>query len=378
MEAIGRLTGGVAHDFNNLLTAIRGFAQFALDEQLPSSRARDDIEQILQAADRAATLTRQLLAFSRRQVLQPQVLNVNDVLINLQKILSRVLGEDVEVQFFLEPVLAPVVVDPGQLEQVIMNLVVNARDAMPEGGLLTIETTNARIDEAFAVTHFDAVPGDYVKISISDTGSGMTPEVIARIFEPFFSTKDRDRGTGLGLATSYGIIRQSGGYIGVYSEPGRGSTFKVFLPRATEVEHHEPRAEPETLTRLQGSETILVIEDDDRVRRVSAGALVRSGYRVLEARSAEAALALFREHRDEIHLVVSDVVLPRMNGPALVRELQAIRPDIRVLYVSGYTENAINQMGTLEPSVELLEKPFAPDALVRRVRTVLDRRPGAP
>ncbi len=378
MEAVGRLAGGVAHDFNNLLTAIRGFAQFALDEQLPSSRARDDIEQILQAADRAATLTRQLLAFSRRQVLQPQVLNVNDVLINLQKILSRVLGEDVEVQFFLEPVLAPVVVDPGQLEQVIMNLVVNARDAMPEGGLLTIETTNARIDEAFAVTHFDAVPGDYVKISINDTGSGMTPEVIARIFEPFFSTKDRDRGTGLGLATSYGIIRQSGGYIGVYSEPGRGSTFKVFLPRATEVEHHEPRAEPETLTRLQGSETILVIEDDDRVRRVSAGALVRSGYRVLEARSAEAALALFREHRDEIHLVVSDVVLPRMNGPALVRELQAIRPDIRVLYVSGYTENAINQMGTLEPSVELLEKPFAPDALVRRVRTVLDRRPGAP
>jgi two-component system, cell cycle sensor histidine kinase and response regulator CckA len=378
MEAVGRLAGGVAHDFNNLLTAMRGFAQFALDEQLPSSPARDDIEQILLATDRAASLTRQLLAFSRRQVLQPHVVNVNDVLTNLQKILSRVLGEDVEVQFFLDPALAPVVVDPGQLEQVIMNLVVNARDAMPEGGLLTIETTNARIDDAFAASHFEAVPGDYVRISISDTGIGMSAEVMARIFEPFFSTKDRDRGTGLGLATSYGIIRQSGGYIGVYSEPGRGTAFKVLLPRAAADDATVTPAPPEPSSRLQGDETILVIEDDDRVRRVSTGALLRSGFRVLEARTAEVARTLFREHHREIDLVVSDVVLPRMNGPALVRELQAIRADIPVLYVSGYTENALQHIGSLDARVQLLEKPFAPDALVRRVRAILDLRPGAP
>jgi len=373
MEAVGRLAGGVAHDFNNLLTAIRGFASFALDDQLPSSRARDDIEQILQAADRAAALTRQLLAFSRRQVLQPQLVSVNEILRNLQKMLARVLGEDVEVQTFLDDDVAAVVVDPGQLEQVIMNLVVNARDAMPSGGLLTIETANVFLDEAYAETHVHANTGEHVMIAITDSGIGMDATTMARIFEPFFSTKERDKGTGLGLATSYGIIRQSGGHIWVYSEPGKGSTFKVYLPRATGEDAIAPRTTSEVATRLSGNETILVVEDDDRVRRVSTGALTRHGYHVLEARSAESALNVFRAEEERIAMVVSDIVLPRMSGLALVKAMRKRRPELRVLYVSGYTENAFLQSGTFDPGMELLEKPFAPEALARRVRSILDR-----
>jgi len=373
MEAVGRLAGGVAHDFNNLLTAIRGFASFALDDQLPSSRARDDIEQILQAADRAAALTRQLLAFSRRQVLQPQLVHVNEILRNLQKMLARVLGEDVEVQTFLDNDIAAVVVDPGQLEQVIMNLVVNARDAMPNGGLLTIETANVFLDEVYAETHADASAGEHVMIAITDSGIGMDTATMARIFEPFFSTKERDKGTGLGLATSYGIVRQSGGHIWVYSEPGKGSTFKVYLPRAADPDWVAPTAASETATRLSGNETILVVEDDDRVRRVSTGALTRHGYHVLEARSAESALNVFSAEEGRIAMVVSDIVLPRMSGIALVKEMRQRRPNLRVLYVSGYTENAFLQSGTFDPGMELLEKPFAPEALARRVRAILDR-----
>jgi two-component system cell cycle sensor histidine kinase/response regulator CckA len=373
MEAVGRLAGGVAHDFNNLLTAIRGFASFARDAQLPSSRAREDIDQILQASDRAAALTRQLLAFSRRQVLQPQLVNVNEILGNLQKMLTRVLGEDVEVQTFLDRTIAAVTVDPGQFEQVIMNLVVNARDAMPGGGLLTIETANILLDSAYAETHADASPGPHVMIAITDSGTGMDSHTMSRIFEPFFSTKDRDRGTGLGLATSYGIIRQSGGHIWVYSEPGKGSTFKVYLPCATDDDIPTPHQLPETPTQLGGHETVLVVEDDDRVRRVSSGALTRHGYRVLEAHSAESALALFRDERDHIAMVVSDIVLPRMSGLALAQEMRQLQPSLRVLYVSGYTENAFLRSGAIEPGMELLEKPFAPEELARRVRTILDR-----
>jgi len=373
MEAVGRLAGGVAHDFNNLLTAIRGFASFALDEQLPASRARDDIEQILHASDRAAALTRQLLAFSRRQVLLPQLVDVNESLGSLQRMLARVLGEDVEVQTFLDPSAARVLVDPGQFEQVIMNLVVNARDAMPDGGLLTIETSNVHLDSAYTESHVDASVGDHVAIAITDTGAGMDPRTMARIFEPFFSTKDRDKGTGLGLATTYGIVKQSGGHIWVYSEPGKGSTFKVYLPRAVDELPGTGVPSLESPGSVDGTEIVLVVEDDDRVRRVSTSALQRHGYRVLEARSAEVALSIFREHQDEIDIVVSDVVLPRMSGPLLVQALRVMRSNLPVLFVSGYTENAFLQAGALSQGSELLEKPFAPGALVRRVRAVLDR-----
>ena len=375
MEAVGRLAGGVSHDFNNLLTAIRGFASFALDEQLPNSRAREDIEQILQAADRAAALTRQLLAFSRRQVLQPQLVSVNDILNNLQRMLTRVLGEDVDVRTNLDATLPMVTVDPGQLEQVIMNLVVNARDAMPRGGILTIETSHVVLDTSYAESHIDASPGDHVMIAISDTGIGMDAQTMKRIFEPFFSTKERDKGTGLGLATSYGIIQQSGGHILVYSEPGRGSTFKVYLPRAVDDDIAVGRPTPVSAFQLGGSETILLVEDDDRVRRVSANALKRHGYRVLEARSAETALMAYMEHRDRIDMVVSDVVLPRKSGPALLQELHLLRSDLPVLFVSGYTENAFLASGEGNRDFELLEKPFAPDVLVRHVRAILDRPP---
>jgi PAS domain S-box-containing protein len=377
MEAVGRLAGGVAHDFNNLLTAIRGFASFALDEQLPNSRARDDIEQILQASDRAAALTRQLLAFSRRQVLQPQLVSVNEILGNLQRMLARVLGEDIEVVTALDPAVWAVVVDPGQLEQVIMNLVVNARDAMPEGGLLTIGTANVVLDASYAESHVGATAGDHVLITITDTGIGMDARTMERIFEPFFSTKERDKGTGLGLATSYGIIQQSGGHIGVTSTPERGSTFRVYLPRALDDDGTTVRAPTELSMHLDGNETILVVEDDDRVRRVSVAALQRHGYRVLESRTAEAAQLLFNEHHASIDMVVSDVVLPRKSGPSLAHDLRALRPDLRVLFVSGYTENAFLSSGAVEPGIELLEKPFTPETLVRHVRAILDRPRGS-
>ncbi|MBK6485336.1 MAG: PAS domain S-box protein [Gemmatimonadetes bacterium] len=375
MEAVGRLAGGVAHDFNNILTAIRGFATFALDEQLPSSRAREDIDQILQASDRAAALTRQLLAFSRRQVLQPQLVDVNESIGNLHRMLTRVLGEDVEVRTRLDRTLRAVTVDPGQLEQVIMNLVVNARDAMPQGGVVTIETSRADLDEAYVAAHLGASIGDHVLIAISDSGVGMDSATLERIFEPFFSTKDRDKGTGLGLATSYGIIQQSGGHIRVESEPGKGSTFNVYLPGANEAPMSLARPVPERRLRLRGTETVLVVEDDDRVRRVSVGALERHGYRVLEARSAEQGFAVFTAHGAAIDIVVSDVVLPRKSGPTLALELRALRPDLRVLFVSGYTENEFQLSGAMEPGIELLEKPFSPETLVRLVRDVLDRPP---
>ncbi len=373
MEAVGQLAGGVAHDFNNLLTVINGYSNLLLNQLEPGDPDRDLIAEIRHAGERAETLTRQLLAFSRRQVLQPQLVNVNEILGNLQKMLTRVLGEDVEVQTFLDRTIAAVTVDPGQFEQVIMNLVVNARDAMPGGGLLTIETANILLDSAYAETHADASPGPHVMIAITDSGTGMDSHTMSRIFEPFFSTKDRDRGTGLGLATSYGIIRQSGGHIWVYSEPGKGSTFKVYLPCATDDDIPTPHQLPETPTQLGGHETVLVVEDDDRVRRVSSGALTRHGYRVLEAHSAESALALFRDERDHIAMVVSDIVLPRMSGLALAQEMRQLQPSLRVLYVSGYTENAFLRSGAIEPGMELLEKPFAPEELARRVRTILDR-----
>ena len=369
LEAIGRLAGGVAHDFNNVLTAIHGFATFALEDLPSDSGSRADLDEILQAIDRAATLTRHLLAFSRHQVLQPQLVDVNDSLRALQKMLVRVLGEDVDLQSFLAPQLPLVLVDPGQLEQVILNLVVNARDAMPEGGLLTIETSIAVLDDDHRLP-----AGEFVVIAVSDTGVGMEAHTRERIFEPFFSTKDRDKGTGLGLATSYGIIQQSGGHISVYSEVGRGSTFKIFLPRAAEEGVVAAAIAPDATAPLDGHETVLLVEDDERVRRVSVTAFKRHGYVVIEARAAEPALATFREGVHAIDAVVTDIVLPRMNGAQLAKELRAIRPELPILFVSGFTENAFTRSGDMQPGIELLEKPFAPEALVRRVRTMLDRR----
>ncbi|MFP5354508.1 MAG: PAS domain S-box protein [Gemmatimonadota bacterium] len=367
LEAIGRLAGGVAHDFNNVLTAIHGFATFALDEQPSASQSREDLGEILQAIDRAATLTRHLLAFSRRQVLQPQLVDVNEHLRRLHNMLGRVLGEDVELQTFLAPRLPLVLVDPGQFEQVILNLVVNARDAMPDGGLLTIETSSI-VSEPDHATPSELSEGEYVVIAVTDTGTGMEAHTLERIFEPFFSTKDRDKGTGLGLATSYGIIEQSGGHISVYSELGRGSTFRILLPRAVDDEVIAAPVIADGPTSLAGHETLLLVEDDERVRRVSVTALKRHGYSVMEARTAEAALATFREEVHAIDAVVTDIVLPRMNGAQLARELRSIRPELPILFVSGFTENAFTRAGDVQPGIDLLEKPFAPEALVRRVR----------
>lgn len=373
LEAIGRLAGGVAHDFNNVLTAIHGFATFALEELPPASPSRDDLVEILQGVDRAATLTRHLLAFSRHQAMQPQLVDVNDSLRALEKMLVRVLGEDVDLQTFLAPHLPLILVDPGQFEQVILNLVVNARDAMPDGGLLTIETS-VTVNEAEPESPSGTLAGECVVIAVTDTGTGMESYTLEHIFEPFFTTKDRDKGTGLGLATSYGIIQQSGGHLMVYSEIGRGSTFKIVLPSAVEDGVEAAELPPDATAPLTGHETVLLVEDDERVRRVSITALKRHGYVVIEARAAETALATFRQRKDAIDAVVTDIMLPRMSGAQLVKELRAIRPELPILLISGFTENAFTRTGNRPAGIELLEKPFAPEALVRRVRTILDRR----
>ena len=372
MEAVGRLAGGIAHDFNNLLTAIRGFATFALEAQLPRSPAREDLEQILAASDRAAALTRQLLAFSRRQVLQPESLNLNQLLRGLGQLFSRVVPAHIDIRYYLDEDVWPVFVDAGQFEQVIVNLVVNARDAMPGGGLITIETGNATLTDDYVQTHHGSSAGDFVVVTITDSGIGMDPRTLGRIFEPFFTTKEREQGTGLGLATTYGIVRQSGGHIWVYSEPQHGSSFKVYLPRSAEAPGRLQAEQVET-RRVEGTETVLLVEDDDRVRRVASVALGRHGYRVLEAATPEEALDLFARHLHHVQLVVSDVVLPRTGGPELFRKLAMRKSSLRVLFISGYTENAIVHHGRLDHGVELLEKPFAPEALVRKVREVLDR-----
>jgi PAS domain S-box-containing protein len=372
MEAVGRLAGGVAHDFNNILTAITGYADLLLEDLPAGDTRRPDVDEIRKAAERAAGLTRQLLAFSRQQVMQVQALDLNALVVESERMLGRLLGEDIQVATALAPDLGAVKADPGQLEQVIMNLAVNARDAMPEGGKLTFETANVELDELYSREHFPAGPGSYVMLAVSDTGVGMSEDTQAHLFEPFFTTKEKGKGTGLGLATVYGIVKQTGGFIWVYTELGLGSTFKIYLPRADESP--QPRWAAPSVGPADGTETVLVAEDEAAVRAVARQALARHGYTVLEAPTAEAALDVASRHSGTIHLLLTDVVMPGMGGRDLARRLTALRPDIRTIYMSGYTEDAITRHGVLEPGLVYVQKPFGPEALARRVREVLDAR----
>jgi two-component system cell cycle sensor histidine kinase/response regulator CckA len=372
MEAIGRLAGSVAHDFNNLLSVILSYSTLVLGELKAVDPLRADVEAIKRAGERAAELTHQLLAFSRRQVLAPKIVDLNDVVRQSERMLQRLLGEDIELVTRLNRCASKVKVDPGQIDQVIMNLALNARDAMPNGGKLTIETNDAVLDEAYALDHFGVRSGAHVMLAISDTGVGMDKETQSRIFEPFFTTKSPGKGTGLGLSTVFGIVQQSGGHVWVYSEPGAGASFKVYLPKAAEGElPHIEQPEPAT---LEGSETILLVEDQEEVRRVACEVLRRFGYHVIEARNPGEALLECERHPRTIHLLLTDVVMPRMNGRELAERLLKIRPNLRVLYMSGYTENAIVHHGILDSGIAYLQKPLVPDALGRRVREVLDMR----
>jgi signal transduction histidine kinase len=373
MEAVGRLAGGVAHDFNNVLTAIFGYTELIAEEFPEAERVRADLAEIHKAASRAASLTRQLLAFSRQQVFDATVLNLNDLVRDIDKMVQRLVGEAVEVRFGLAPDIGNVRADAGQIQQVIMNLVVNARDAMPHGGKLLIETANSDLAEDYAERHAPVVLGAYVRLAVTDTGEGMTPDIAGRIFEPFFTTKEKGKGTGLGLSTVYGIVKQSGGYVWVYSEPGRGTTFKVYLPRVNAP------AEPvvtatEPSSDLAGTETLLLAEDDEILRPLIVGVLRKLGYTVLEGANADAALGLARARREPIHALITDVVMPKKSGRDLARELEPIHPETVVLYISGYTDDAIVQHGMLEPGLNFLQKPFTPATLARRVREVLARK----
>ena len=370
MEAVGRLAGGIAHDFNNLLTAIIGYTEIVLTSLDPKDDRRADAEEIGRAAMRAADLTRQMLAFSRRQVLQPKIIDLNIALSKVEPMLRRVIGEDIVMTVTGKATQAFVRVDPGQVEQVVMNLVVNARDAMPQGGRLTVETGDAVLDEAALADSPDARPGAYVMLSVSDTGIGMSPEVRARIFEPYFTTKDVGKGTGLGLSTAYGIVRQSEGHISVSSELGLGTTFRIYLPRSEAPEQTADQAGGEKMP--EGTEHILLVEDDPSVRRLSKELLTRLGYSITEAASGRAGLALGSDDTRHFDLALCDVILGDMSGPAVAEALSALRPSIRVLYMSGYTDEAIVRTGVLDEGKPFLQKPFTPVQLAKKVREVLD------
>ena len=370
MEAVGRLSGGIAHDFNNLLSVIIGYADELQGCQGDIDTQRRHAEQIKKAGLRAASLTRQLLAFSRQQVLQPRVLELNSTLSDLGKMLRRLIGEDVEFVLQLDPDLARVKVDQSQIEQVIMNLVVNARDAMPEGGKLTIATTNAQLTRKQAEEMPYAQPGSYVELSVSDTGTGMDPATKAHIFEPFFTTKEMGKGTGLGLATVYGVVKQSGGYIWVSSELGQGTTFTIFLPQVTDaVRAVGAKAQPAAA--VKALSTILLVEDEDSLRELASGSLARHGYRVLSASTGTQALEIARNSGDRVHLLLTDVVLPGMSGVSLAKTLSANLPELRVLYMSGYSEFQSYGHADLSPQDRLLQKPFTMETLLREVSEVL-------
>jgi len=373
METVGRLAGGIAHDFNNLLTVINGYSELLLNKVKDKSQLGKEVEEIKRAGERAAALTRQLLAFSRRQVLQPKVLDLNDVVSGMEQMLRRLIGEDVEFRTVLGTDLWSVKADPGQIEQVVMNLVVNARDAMPGGGKLTIDTSNVFLGKEYSYVHPPVQPGPYVMLAISDTGVGMDEKTASQVFEPFFTTKERGKGTGLGLSTVYGIVKQSGGFIWVYSEPGKGSTFKIYLPR-TEDRRDVPDKEGSPVEDLRGEKTVLVVEDEESIRRLAIEILGQYGYAVLSAGDGEEALRFAAVHEGEISLLLADVVMPRMGGRELFERLRQLRPDIKVLYVSGYTDDAIVHQGMLDPGIAFLQKPYAPISLARKVKDVLNEK----
>ena len=371
MEAVGRLSGGIAHDFNNLIGIIIGYTELMEARINFSDPLYKGVQEIKKAGDRAALLTRQLLAFSRQQVLEPKVLDLNAVVMDVETLLRRAIGEDIELITMLRPKLGQVMADQGQVEQVIMNLAVNARDAMPKGGRLTIETTNSELDTSFVRDKPYVQPGHYVQLSFSDTGTGMDAETQAHIFEPFFTTKERGRGTGLGLATVYGVVKQSNGYIWVYSELGKGSTFKICLPHV-EAAIHVEKAETRQLRSRDGGETILLVEDEEPLRAVTRDVLLQSGFEVLEASGGWQALENAERHHGPIHLLLTDVVMPGMNGPTLAEKLGSSHPEMRVLYMSGYTDYAVGRKGILESGVHLIAKPYTRQTLLSKVYAVLD------
>jgi PAS domain S-box-containing protein len=373
MEAIGRLAGGVAHDFNNVITIVAGYGHILREGNKDNPDLRDAAEEVIKAAERSAALASQLLVFSRRQAIRPKVIDLNAEVRNIERMLTRVIGEDVELDTLLRPETGAVRGDAGQLEQVLLNLVLNARDAMPSGGRLTIETANVTLDESYARTHAGVVPGKYVMLAVSDSGIGMDAETQEHIFEPFFTTKERGKGTGLGLSTVYGIIKQHGGDIWVYSEPGRGTTFKIYLPRvdaAAAAGEKASKADPSP----SGEETVLLVEDEDAVRKLVRGVLDQHGYHVLEADSGARALEVVRDFDGTIDLLLTDVVMPKMSGRDLAEALALLRPEVKVLYLSGYTERSVFDQGLLDRRSPFLQKPFTPDTLARKIRDVLDSR----
>ena len=373
MEAVGRLAGGIAHDFNNLLTMIAGRAQLILSRLRPEEPIHRDATLVRTTADRAAVLTQQLLAFSRKQVLQPQVLNLNAVVTAMEPMLGRLIGEDIDLAVIPAESLGRVKADPGQIEQVIVNLVVNSRDAMPQGGRLTVETADVELDAAYASRHFSVPPGPYVMLAVSDTGEGMDEQTRSRVFEPFFTTKGPGKGTGLGLATVYGIVKQSGGDIQLYSEPGRGTAFRIYLPRVAQVSAEVDDTTSPSAAVARGDETVLLVEDEPEVRDLAREILEVSGYTVLQACDPLEAVVMAERHPGPIHLLLTDVIMPRQSGRALVERLRPLRPEMQVLYMSGYTNEAIVRHGVLDPDTLFIQKPFTPDALGHRVRAALDR-----
>jgi PAS domain S-box-containing protein len=372
IEAVGRLAGGVAHDFNNLLTIIKGYVEMAMQRSLDRPELHSDIRHIEEAADRAVTLVRQLLAFSRKQVLRPKVLDLNTIVVNLDQLLRRLMPQNIEMKTFVSKEAGTIKADPGQIEQVIMNLVVNARDALPDGGHILIETSNVDLGSAYTRDHAVVAPGPYVLLAVSDTGIGMSADTVAHIFEPFYTTKESGRGTGLGLSTVYGIVKQSGGYVWVYSELGKGTTFKVYLPRVTDAVQVSPPETPASTTQ-RGHETILLVEDEDDVRELTQMVLSKGGYNVIEAHSPAEAERLAGHGGPEIHLLLTDVVMPGISGRELAKRLSERFPHLRVLFMSGYTYNVIAQNGTLEEGISFLQKPFTPQLLMEKVREALDR-----
>jgi PAS domain S-box-containing protein len=377
MEAVGRLSGGIAHDFNNLLGVIIGYSQVLKRTLPPGTAFLEHAEEIEKAGQRAATLTRQLLAFSRQQVLAPAVLNLNSLISEMEKMLPRLIGEDIEIVIALDPAIGSIKADQGQLEQVVMNLAVNARDAMPDGGKVVITTSNASLDDAWTRLHPGSKVGDYVMLSVADTGTGIDSETLAHIFEPFFTTKERGKGTGLGLATVYGVVKQSGGYVWVETAPGKGAAFQIYLPRI-----EEPVSVPEVVAPIveafRGAETILLVEDADALRKLTHMLLEQHGYRVLVAENGAAALQLIEQKPERINLLLSDVIMPGLNGRALAERLQLRQPGLKVLYMSGYTDDAIVDHGVLAAGTHLLHKPFSEESLIHKVREVLDADTAVP